>query len=305
MKKWCGRRVVALACVAMCLTACAGSGGTPDSNGPSEKRPLIVVSYSILASIVEQLVGDDVQVLTMIPDGTDPHDYAPTAREIEKLSRADLIVRNGGGFDQSLDRVITDAEVGGVRVFTALDHVESPPEGVSGDPHFFTDPESMKQIIDPLADEIASATQVDVSGRATALVAELDNVSAIISADRARLDMDSAGGVDCVLITGHESLGYIASRYDCTILGAVIPGQSSSAGATAADLARLKQLAQGNDVGAIFVESTLSSRVAEQLANELGVAIVTLDVEMLGGNSSYQDYVESLMHSIVEGLIPS
>lgn len=305
MGKWCVRRGVIVAAAFLLLSSCGESGGSSGSIRSPDDRPLVVVTHSILASVVEQIVGDDVQVRTLVPDGSDPHEHAPTAREIEMLSGANLIVRNGGGFDQSFDRVITDAQSNGVAVFTALDHVSHPPVGVVDDPHFFTDPESMSQVIEPLAKELTSTTRVDVANGSASLIAALDQASALMSADRARLDTGKNGANECVLVTGHESLRYLAARYDCTILGAVIPGQTSSAAATAADVARLKQLALGSKIGAIFVESTLSSRVAEQLAKELGVEVVTLDVEMLGEAATYQEYATSLMSTIVEGLLGS
>lgn len=302
--------VAGVVALALGVSGCGGSSTSPDTTSSTTsttivvERPLIVVTHSILSSVVAQIVGDVADVRTLIPDGSDPHDYAPTAREIEALSQADLIVRNGGGFDESLDRVVNDAEKSGVSVFAAIEYVTSPPEGAGDDPHFFTDPESMKQVVMPLAAEITKATGLQVSDDASILIADLDAVSERMSAARSRLDTNSPSPIDCVLITGHESLAYIAARYDCKVLGAVIPGRSSSAEATAADIAKLKRQAEDERVGAIFVESTLSSRVAEQLASELGVEVVTLDVEMLGDARSYQEYVETLMTAIVEGLLP-
>lgn len=279
------------------MTACdSATSSTTDG-------PVVVVTNSILSSVVEQLVGDQARVHTLIADGTDPHEYAPSPRDIESLSNADLIVRNGGGFDRSLDRVISDARSGGVPVFVALDHVTSPPPGVAGDPHFFTDPESMSQVVAALADEIDSKVGITVDAAARALESELANVSQEMFQDRVRLNDRSGTGEACLLVTGHESLAYLAGRYDCVVLGTVIPGLSSSADATAADLADIRKAATAHDVGAIFVESTLSSRVASQLADDLGLRVVQLDVERLGPSRTYQEYVRALMHTIVEGLL--
>lgn len=298
MRKW----QLVVACSLSLVGAACGQSSTTRAEKPS-----IVVTHAILASVVQEVVGDRVDVRIIIPNGKDPHEYSPTPRDIEAISKADLIVRNGGEFDQSLDRVIKDAQRSGVPVFVALDSVVSPPAGTRGDPHFFTDPASMAQIIAPLAAMVAEATQVDVEDLARETLQRVNELTTHVSALRAKLSTNSADGSgaagECVLITGHESLAYIAARNNCTVLGTVIPGLSSSAEASAADVARLKTLATENNVRAIFVESTMSSRVAVQLANELSIAVVPLDVEMLGDEGTYESYVIGLMTRIVEGLL--
>lgn len=285
--------------VALVFVGCAATGCSQSSQQPSTQRPTIVVTHDILASVVREIVGTTATVRTLIPNGKDPHEYAATPRDIEELSNADLIVRNGGGFDQSLDRVIASADGRGVPVFVALDSVSAPPAGVAGDPHFFTDPESMAQVVKPLATIIKSVVGVDVSAGEQTTLDDLAALSKDVARERATLQ---ARGISCVLVTGHESLAYLASRYSCDVVGSVIPGLSTASQASAADLAELKRVVTRENVRAIFVESTMSARVAHELANELRLSVVSLDVEKLGADGSYATYAMSIMSRIVEGL---
>jgi len=78
-----------------------------------------------------------------------------------------------------------------------------------------------------------------------------------------------------LLVTNHESLGYFASRYGFTIVGAIIPNLSSSASPSAQELARLIDALRAAHVPAIFLEMGADPRLARQLANDSGVAVVT------------------------------
>lgn len=62
----------------------------------SEQKPLVVASVTPLASIVKEAFGDSVDVVYLIPPGIDPHEYQLTARQVEMLGRADVIVTTGG-----------------------------------------------------------------------------------------------------------------------------------------------------------------------------------------------------------------
>src|ERR1043165_5893318 len=82
------RTLVALAALSMlAATACS------DSSAASAHKT-IVVTYSILGAVVQDLVGSAAEVVVMIPNGADPHEWEPSARDIERLNHADLIVRN-------------------------------------------------------------------------------------------------------------------------------------------------------------------------------------------------------------------
>ncbi|WP_456397001.1 metal ABC transporter solute-binding protein, Zn/Mn family [Thermococcus sp.] len=64
--------------------------------GASGEKPLVVTSIAPLASIVKEAFGDSVEVVYLIPPGVDPHEYQLTARQVEMLGRADVIVTTGG-----------------------------------------------------------------------------------------------------------------------------------------------------------------------------------------------------------------
>ncbi|MBK9178870.1 MAG: zinc ABC transporter substrate-binding protein [Acidimicrobiales bacterium] len=115
--------------VAAILLAAAACGGDDDAVGSSGsaaagERPEIVVTYSVLGSVVDQLVGDTADVTVIMPNGIDPHDFEPSARDIATLNGADLIVANGFGLEEGMADAIGQAEADGVPVFLATDHID-------------------------------------------------------------------------------------------------------------------------------------------------------------------------------------
>jgi len=119
-------------------------GGLSCANAPTTSTPpattqkTIVVTYSILGSIVRDLVGDNATVIVPMPNGRDPHDWEPSAKDIETLNKADLIVQNGLGLEGGMEKTLEQAEAGGVKTFTASDHITVINNGVDRD-HFSPD----------------------------------------------------------------------------------------------------------------------------------------------------------------------
>ena len=99
---------------ASALTACAGT--TTD-------RPLVVVSTNILGDVVQNLVGDDVEVLTLMRPGADPHSFEVSAAEAARMRGADLLVSNGLGLEEGLQQHLDAAVAEGVPTFVAGDAV--------------------------------------------------------------------------------------------------------------------------------------------------------------------------------------
>ncbi len=115
-----------------------GCGNGDDVGGDSDDgRPTVVVTTNILGDVVENLVGDEANVVTIMPVGADPHDFQPSAAQVALIVDADVLIVNGGGFEEGLLDVITSVE-DDTAVFEALDAVaalEFDEDGPSHDEH--------------------------------------------------------------------------------------------------------------------------------------------------------------------------
>jgi zinc/manganese transport system substrate-binding protein len=323
--------------VALLVVGCGS--GDDDGTGNDPDVPSIVVTTNILGDVVGELVGDAADVVTIMPVGTDPHEFQPSARQVDQILGADALIANGAGFEHGLVDVAESAVDEGVPTFAAIsavdalaltgdheDHDEDvddhggggEPDGADDggsygdlapsdvDPHFFTDPVRMAQAaegivafldatVDALDAEALEATADEYLGELRAADAAADEALAVVAAD------------DRVLVTNHDVFGYFADRYDFEIVGAVVPGGSTSDAVSAADLAELADVVREAGVPAIFADTSAPDRVARTLASEVGdVEVVELYTESLGGDdsaaSTYLDMVATNAERIAAAL---
>jgi len=282
----------------------------PTSNVSTEKKS-IVVTYSILGSIVKDLVGDKATVTVSVPNGSDPHEWQPSAKAIETINKADLVVDNGLGLEGGLEKTLQAARDRGVKFFTASDYItiryvgsgegipSGDPDQVVGapDPHLWMNPLAMKRVVSGLAAVLMQDLNLDVSTQAADLENRLDS-----------LDTEIADMVSVIpqenrkLVTGHESMGYFAQRYGFELIGVIIPSLSTEAGDSAANLAELKNAIEDNKVKAIFTELGTKPIVAKEIGDETGVKVVELTTHVLPSDGSYFTFMRNLASVITNAL---
>ena len=287
-----------LICLAGLLPACSSSAPAKTA------RPNIVVTYSVLGSVVADLVGDEADVTTLIPDGQDPHDFQPSARDIEAINNADIVVSNGLDFEEGLEDVLAAAIDSGVSVYMIGENitVREPEEDHAeedghahdaGDPHLWLSPMSFTQALPSLTAAINKATGLSIDETAA-----LDKLTLLDNEIKEVIGSVSS----CVLLSGHDEMGYFADRYGCTVIGAIIPSFSTTSEATAKQIADLKMLAESNNVKAVFTGLGTPAEVSEQLASELGIAAVSLSTHYLNGAANYREFMLNLANQIAEAL---
>lgn len=259
------------------LAACSDTGSGDDSLS-------IVATTSIWGDVATQIAGDDAEVEVLIPRHVDAHDYQPTPQQATSLLEADLVVANGLGLEEGLQDVLDSAVTDGANVLEVAPRLDPLP--LSGgareelDPHVWFDPQRVAAAANLIAEELRSIDDsADWAARAEAYVAELTSADQEIRSLLSSVPEDSRK-----LVTNHEALGYMAAMYDLEIVGVVIPGGSTLAEPSSAELAALVDVIEGEDVDVIFTETSSPSRLAEAVAAESGrdISIVALFTESLG-----------------------
>jgi ABC-type Zn uptake system ZnuABC Zn-binding protein ZnuA len=161
------------------------------------------------------------------------------------------------------------------------------------------DPATLAEAVPSLTEQLTVALGKDLREhlreRGSAVVESLTNLDGEITAKIEALD-------SCVLVTGHDSLGYFGARYGCEVLGSVVPSFSTAAEATAKNLSELKALAGSKGVKAIFTELGTPADVAERLADEVGVEVVEIATHLVPDGGGYDEMMLTLADAIVSGL---
>jgi len=294
------RLVGAAAALAIVAAACSGGAATPGPGTPS-----VVVSYPILGAVVADLVGDRADVTVLMGNGVDPHDWSPSAKDIERVEKADLVVVNGLNLEEGLAKPLEEAEKRGVVVFRATDHVTIRQRAAGeaggdaeagGDPHFWVDPLAMRDVVLAL-EPVLAGVGIDVADRASSLEARLADLDA---ATRATLAV--VPEARRLLVTGHESMGYFADRYGFRLVGAVVPGLTSQGEVAAGQLADLRAAIEAEGVTVIFTEIGTPSAVVEAIGRETGAAVVELPSHTLPADGSYFTFIGQIATAIASAL---
>ncbi|WP_291478267.1 zinc ABC transporter substrate-binding protein AztC [Corynebacterium sp.] len=274
------------------LTATLVSGvlaGVLVACGGDTERPSVVVTTNILGNVVSRLVGDSADVRVLMKPDADPHSFGISAKEAGDMQQADLIVANGLGLEEGLGSNLDNARAEGVDVLEVGEEIDPLPYASGGDrgdpdPHFWTDPGRMVTAAGIIADRLAGAVDGDVGeeirSSAETYRSELEDLDAEVSELLGSVPEDRRK-----LVTNHHVFGYLADRFGYEVIGTVIPGGTTLAAPSAADLRDLSTTVRDNRVPAIFADSSQPRRLADVLADEAGVTVdvVPLFTESLTG----------------------
>jgi ABC-type Zn uptake system ZnuABC Zn-binding protein ZnuA len=282
-------RVFAVALLALAFAACQGSGssGGPAASGgtavltPGSGAIRVVTSTTVFADIVQNVGGSRVAATSIIPPGVGPEDYEPKPDDAKKLADANLVVSNGVGLDDFLQKLLASGTGGQTPHLVLGDGI--PVMTVDGEPnpHFWLDPTLVKQYYLPAI--AAKLTALDPGGKTTfeanvaSYGAKLDALDAELKAQIATIPEANRK-----LVTFHDAFPYFAKHYGFELIGVILAnvGQDPAA----ADLAALVEKVKAAGVKAVFSEAQFSPKLSETLAQEAGVTsvVTTLYNDALG-----------------------
>jgi ABC-type Zn uptake system ZnuABC Zn-binding protein ZnuA/ABC-type Mn2+/Zn2+ transport system permease subunit len=267
------RHLVAAAGAGALLVLLAGCGsattGTPGA-------PTVIATTTQIGDWARQVGGADVNVHQILQPNTDPHEYEPRPKDVEATADAALVLENGDELDKWMEKVVDEAG-GNPTVVVLGDHVPVKRAGESSgaeasryDPHWWHDPRNAEAAVREIRDAFVRADPAHRAAferRAAAYLAKLRALDRGIAACFAVVPRSERK-----LVTDHDAFGYFAARYGITVVGAVIPSQTTQAQPSAGETAKLIELIRREHVKAVFPESSLNASLAETVARETGAS---------------------------------
>lgn len=273
-------------CLCIMLAAgCAGKNdGIPETHSSGAERIIVAVSIVPQATFVEAVGGDLVDVVTMIPPGANPENYAPTPKAMEELSLASLYFAIGvpaekNGILPRLSQVNSEMKV--VDLPAEVDQVYPVREMAPGqaDPHRWLSPQRAVEMVRIIAEELALADPLHAEQykeNAAAYQAQLNELDSQIKEALAGLSGRS-------FIVYHPCMGYFADDYGLKMIALEEEGKP----AIAEDLQGVIDLARKENIKVVFYQAEMDSKQAETLARELkGEAVLIAPLA--------SDYIENL-----------
>ena len=324
MSRYSGASLFAALLSAVALAGCARPvASSANSGARGDDRPSIVVTTNVLGDVVRTVAGDAADVEVLMAPGTDPHSFEPSAKEAGLLREADLVVANGLGLEAALAGTLESAAADGVPVLRVGEHVDPIPFGGETepeethddghanshragvhtgddhggpDPHFWMDPVRMADAVEVVGRELSTVYPAgDWSDRAEAYVTELHALDEEIRRLLAPIPEDRRQ-----MVTNHDAFSYFTQRYGLQEVGTVIPAGTTLAEPSAADLEALVTEIREHEVPAIFVDTTASNRLAQAVADEVGIRVVELYSGSLDGDDPAADTYLDMMRTNAE-----
>jgi zinc transport system substrate-binding protein len=263
------------------LTACAG-GETPPG-GSELKKPLIITTTDALFEITRDIAGDLAEVSCLIPPGIEAHDYEPTPGDVERVRAAALVIRNGLGMDNWLDKVTGTS--GGLIILATEGLAPIVTAEGATDPHIWMSPKSALGICENVSGALLEFFKSDtkacetVTANSLAIGKRIEEVSAQYSERLGQFGVDT-------IVTSHDAFGYVARDYG--IRQVPIENIYAEGEPSARQMAELIDFVRKNSVRVILSEFTFSSAVADTLARETGAQVRTVyTMEAAEDNLSY------------------
>jgi ABC-type Zn uptake system ZnuABC Zn-binding protein ZnuA len=304
------RGTVLLVALTTILAACGASAGSsaPASAGspsitPGPGATRVVTTTTVFADIVQSVGGTRVDARSIIPPGVGPEDYEPKPDDAKSLATAQLIVSNGVGLDDFLNRLLSSGSGGNTPQLVLGDGI--PPIMVDGEanPHFWLDPTLVKQYYLPkivtALSAIAPADAATFQANAAAYGTQLDALDAELKAQIETIPQASRK-----LVTFHDAFPYFARHYGFELVGVVLSNVGQEP--TASELAALVQKVKAAGVKAVFSEAQFNPKLAQALADEAGIkqVVTTLYNDALGPApaDSYLGMMRWNVTQIVEAL---
>lgn len=242
--------------LALVAAGCAGS-----EEGNSGRR--VVAAFYPLAYAAERVApGAEVENLT--PPGAEPHDLELSARQVERVEAADVVLYLGRGFMPALDDAVKGRSnaVDLLAGQTLLKGEGGEEEASDFDPHVWLDPTRLATI----ARKIGEA--LDEPNGANALVAELEQLDREYRRGLARCERRA-------LVTSHAAFAYLAKAYRLEQVS--LTGLSPETEPSAKAIERLVARVKDGGTTTVFFETLVSPRLARTVAREAGAKTAVLN----------------------------
>ena len=245
----------------------SGCGSQPAGSKQGGKLK-VVASFYPMAEFARQVGGDQVTVTTLIPDGVEPHEWEPTAKDLSGIKDAGLFIYNGG-VEPWAPKAVNAIGADKVRALEAgRGHLE-----LNGhlDPHLWLSPKQAQIEVNVIRDGLiqADAAHKDVytanAAAYNAKLQQLDKQLAALAKTAKRKEF----------VTTHAAFGHLAADYGLKQLS--ILGISPEAEPSPAELTQLVSLVREKNIKYVFFETLVSPKVAQTLAAETKAKTLVLN----------------------------
>lgn len=227
----------------------------------AEKKKNIVCTTSMIGDMVQNLVGDSVEVISLMGAGVDPHLYKPTSKDLTTLKGAGVVLFNGlhleGKTQEALEKLGRNKSVYAVADGIPESMLRATSEFKGNfDPHIWLDVEnwifSTKYVAEQLVREFPEYADM-IQDKKSSYLLELKETDSLVHAYINEIPFQSR-----YLVTGHDAFGYFGRAYGIKVKSLL--GLSTLSEVGIKDVMELSDFLQQNEIKSVFAETMVSNR---------------------------------------------
>lgn len=273
------------------LIVTTSSGGLV-SNGQEANSPKIVATFLPVYMFTKAVAGEKTEVEILITPPTDPHEYQAKPADAIAIAEADVLVKNGLGFEEFLDKLIASAgnsqlkEIDSSQGIEPIEEEEHEEEHEhehedeheehhhhhheEGNPHVWLDPVLAQQQVINIRDGLIDADPNNGEQYTANAAVYLQQLQELDREFQTRL----APVAGCKFIAFHDAYPYLAQRYGLQQMAVVELPEDTIA---PRDLQRVINAAKEFKVKGFLSEKGANDSRMEQISNDLGLPVKVLD----------------------------
>lgn len=262
----------------------------------TKQNELVTTIYPFKA-ILQEVVGSRFEIKAILPAGADPHTYEMLPSDFRSIQNAKVFFYGSNALDGWAAKIDVQNKIEMLSLVPKdylieikVYHIGDSEEHFGTDPHFWTDPLTVKAMLPNLLEELV---KVDPAGKdeyqsnVNSFSKKLDSLDLIIKEELKNIRYKN-------IFTSHPFYNYFFERYGFNVLGSIeiAPGSQP----TPKDIKNLIELVDKENVKAIFVNRQDSNKSAKVLAESAGIKYFTLDP--IGGIKGSLTYTDIILHNL-------
>lgn len=296
--QWIGNSL--LAAVALIITACLVniSSAAQDKNGTK-----IIATFLPIYMFTKAVTGETGEIELLIPAGADPHEYQATPKDAATIAKADVLVKNGLGLEEFLDKLVNASSNSQLQEIDASKNIKPIEEDENdhhdhdhdhgheqGNPHVWLDPVLAQQQVKNIRDGLVKANPNNATTYQANASIYLQKLQQLDQEFKTRL-ADFKG---CKFIVFHDAYPYLAKRYNLQQISVVELPQDYI---TPRDVQRVINTTKEYEVKGLLAEIGFNDSRMEKIAKDLKLPLKKLN-PMNSGSLDPEYYFTAMRNNL-------
>ena len=272
--------------------------GCTSSNNKDNEKINVVASFFPVYDLVKRVGGDKVEVSNLTQTG-DAHSFEPGIKDMENISKSDLLAINGAGFEGWIDQIkSSQPDLKILDLSEGLDLIE-----VDGhtDPHTWLSVKNPQLMLEKIKDKLIEIDKKNESYYNENYQKALEEFKTVEN----KYDQELSKYKGRAFIAPHAAFNYLLQEYDLEQVG--IEGINSVNEPNAARMKEIVDIMKNKNINTVFYEYGQSDKIAQTIAEEVNgkvLPISTLEVITQKDVDNGMDYIK-LLEMNLENLVTS